>query len=177
MKNTNEDRKQMSSINVVVAHESAYNGWKMKGSIDQCKEKMAQMKETLRKEQGEGREVKRNHEAMLSYLERLHEAFQVLEAENDDLVLSNNIIDGENKDLERKILGLGSQRAATNKQPEELKAWVTELEAQNSSLEIQLKTTNERKIDVTPLREHALLLRRKIYQVQLKLAKEVYKIK
>ena len=32
-------------------------------------------------------------------------------------------------------------------------------------------------MDITPLREHALLLRRKIYQVQLKLAKEVYKSK
>ena len=32
-------------------------------------------------------------------------------------------------------------------------------------------------MDITPLREHALLLRRKIYQVQLKLADEVYKIK
>ena len=66
----------------------------MKGSIDQCKEKMAQMKETLRKEQGEGREVKRNHEAMLSYLERLHEAYQILEAEREALVLSNTIING-----------------------------------------------------------------------------------
>ena len=32
-------------------------------------------------------------------------------------------------------------------------------------------------MDVMPLREHALLLRRKIYQVQRKLTEEVYKIK
>ena len=32
-------------------------------------------------------------------------------------------------------------------------------------------------MDITLLQEHALLLRRKIYQVQLKLAEEVYKIK
>ena len=58
-----------------------------------------------------------------------------------------------------------------------MKARVTELEAQNSSLEIHLKTTNDKKVDVTPLREHALLLKRKIYQVQLKIAEEVYMIK
>ena len=32
-------------------------------------------------------------------------------------------------------------------------------------------------MDITPLREHTLFLRNKIYQVQVKLAKEVYKIK
>ena len=32
-------------------------------------------------------------------------------------------------------------------------------------------------MDIAPLREHALLLRSKIYQVQVKLAEEVYRIK
>ena len=32
-------------------------------------------------------------------------------------------------------------------------------------------------MDITPLREHALLLKIKVYQVQVKLADEVYKIK
>ena len=81
------------------------------------------------------------------------------------------------KDLEGKISGLETQRASTNKQVEDLKARVAELEAQNSSLEIQLKITNEQKVDVTPLREYALLLRRKTYKFQLKIAEEVYKIK
>ena len=51
------------------------------------------------------------------------------------------------------------------------------LDAQNSSLEVLLKATNERKMDIAPLRNHALLLRGKIYQVQVKLAEEVFKIK
>ena len=32
-------------------------------------------------------------------------------------------------------------------------------------------------MDITPLQEHALLLKIKVYQVQVKLADEVYKIK
>ena len=50
-------------------------------------------------------------------------------------------------------------------------------EAQNISLEVLLKATNERKMDITPLREHALSLRNKIYQVQVNLTEEVYGIK
>ena len=88
--------------------------------------------------------MKRKHDATLSYLERLQEAYQVLEAENEALVLSNTIIDGEKKDLEGKISRLDTQRAATDKQVEELKAQVAELEAQNSSLEIHFKEANER---------------------------------
>ena len=48
---------------------------------------------------------------------------------------------------------------------------------QNSSLEVLLKASNERKIDIAPLREHALLLKRKIYQVQVKLEENFFRIK
>ena len=40
-----------------------------------------------------------------------------------------------------------------------------------------MKETNERKMDITPLKEHALSLRNKTYQVQVKLVEEVYRIK
>ena len=40
-----------------------------------------------------------------------------------------------------------------------------------------MKAVNERKMDITPLKEHALSLRNKIYQVHVKLAEEVYRIK
>ena len=121
--------------------------------------------------------MKRKHDATLSYLERLQEAYQGLEEEKEALVLFNTIINGEKKDLEGEISRLETQKAAADKQVEELKARIAELDAQNSSLEIHLKTKNERKIYITPLQEHALLLRRKIYQVQLKLVEEVYNIK
>ena len=40
-----------------------------------------------------------------------------------------------------------------------------------------MKATNERKMDITPLREHALSLRNKIYQVQVKIVGDDYRIK
>ena len=54
---------------------------------------------------------------------------------------------------------------------------MAELEEHNSCLETQLKETNERKFNISPLQDYALLIMRKIYQVQLNLANEVYKIK
>ena len=48
------------------------------------------------------------------------------------------------------------QKSTADKKWEEHRVQITELEAQNSSLEFLLKATNERKIDIAPLREHAL---------------------
>ena len=62
------------------------------------------------------------------------------------------------------------QNSIVDQRAEEYKVWIVELEAQNSSLEVLLKEANEWKMDIEPLREHALLLRGKIYQVQVKLA-------
>ena len=70
-----------------------------------------------------------------------------------------------------------AQKSTVDQQVEQYKAWITELEAQNSSLEVLLKESNERKMDIMPLKEHALLLRGKIYQVQVKLIEEVFKMK
>ena len=57
------------------------------------------------------------------------------------------------------------QKVAIDRQAEELNVQLAELEAWNSSLEIQLKTTIERQVDITLLWEQALLIRRKTYQV------------
>ena len=73
--------------------------------------------------------MKRKHESTLSELERLQEVYQVLELEKEALVLSNTIICGEKKDLEGNISGLEAQRVAVDKQAEELKAQVVDLEA------------------------------------------------
>ena len=84
------------------------------------------MKYTLMKERGEGRDMKRKHEATrdmkrkheatLLEFERLQEAYQVLESENEDLVLSNTIAEGEKKDFENKILELVAQNATIDRQ-------------------------------------------------------------
>ena len=78
-------------------------------------------------------------------------------------MLSNAISEAEKKDLENKIWEVEAQKAGTDKQAEELKARVAELEAQNSSLEIYLKVSNEQQVNITPLQQHALLIRRKTY--------------
>ena len=44
-------------------------------------------------------------------------------------------------------------------------------------METLYKEANEQKMDITPLREHTFLLKRKIYQVQLKLTEEFYTVK
>ena len=64
------------------------------------------MKDTLVKERGEGRELKRKHEATLSQFERLQKAYQALELKKDALEVSVTIMEGEKKYLEDNILGL-----------------------------------------------------------------------
>ena len=58
-------------------------------------------------------------------------------------MLSDTIIDGEKKDFENKISELEARKSAADRQAEEIRTQVGELQAQNSSLETQLKTTNE----------------------------------
>ena len=40
-----------------------------------------------------------------------------------------------------------------------------------------LKETNEQSTDITPLTKHALFLRNKIYQMQVQITGEVFKVK
>ena len=86
------------------------------------------------------------------------------------------IMDGEKKDLEEKVLELEIQKFAVNKQAEELRTWAKELEAQNKSLETQLKTTTERQPDIIPFCDQACSIWRNIHQVQLKRIEEIYKV-
>ena len=64
---------------------------------------MSQVKETLRKERGEGKSLKRKYDDSLTELERLNEAYQILHVEKYALVLSATITEGEKKDLEDKV--------------------------------------------------------------------------
>ena len=50
------------------------------------------------------------------------------------------------------------------------------LENQKSSLEVSLKAYVEQKIDIEPLKKHALTLRSKIHQMQLQMEKEMLKV-
>ena len=121
VKNIEEDLEQMASIGIATTHVNAYNVSKLKGAVDQYKDKMEQMKETLRKEERVGRETKRKYDSTLSDLENLQQDYQILEVEKDALKLSHTILDGEKKDLESKMAEMGIQRSATDKQAEESK--------------------------------------------------------
>ena len=79
-------------------------------------------------------------------------------------------LDREKKNLESKVAEMEVQKYTVDQETKQYKARTVELEAQNSSLEVYLKVANERKMEIVPLREHSLLLRGKIYQVQIKLA-------
>ena len=51
------------------------------------------------------------------------------------------------------------------------------MEAQKTSLEVLLKVENEKITDIEPLTKHALVLKNKIYQMQLQIAGEVLKVR
>ena len=76
------------------------------------------MKKTLRKERGEGKSLKRKHDDILTELERLKGAYQILQSDKDALVLSVNIIEGEKRDPKRKVLELEKKKDPTNKRVE-----------------------------------------------------------
>ena len=78
---------------------------------------------------------------------------------------SNMILHREKRNLESKMVEMEVHKFTADQQIEKYKAWIAELEAQNSFLEVLLKVSNEIKIDISPLKEHALPLRGKIHQV------------
>ena len=86
-----------------MALENEDNVDKIMTDLEQYKNKVVQMKETLKKERGEGQILKRKHEDILSELEKLREACQILQSNKDSCVLSINIIEGEKKDLKKQV--------------------------------------------------------------------------
>ena len=71
--------------------------------LEQYKKKVFQMKETMKKERGEGQSLKRKHEYILSEIEKSRDTCQILQSNKDALVLSINIIEGEKKDLKKQV--------------------------------------------------------------------------
>ena len=155
MQETNEDPQLLAMASVAATKYNVDNVSKLVVGVGHYKERMSQMKETLRKERGEGQELKRKHVDTFSNFERLKRAYKVLESEKDALILSVAITEGEKRDLESKISELEMQKDTTNKR-------IEELETQNSLLEKQIKLENEKQPDITPFCSQACLLQRKI---------------
>ena len=89
---------------------------------DQLKDKISQMKETLRKERGEGQELKRKYDDTLSDLEKLKGAYHISELDKTALTLSIAITEGEKRDLEDKVSELEKQKVAASKRTEEMES-------------------------------------------------------
>ena len=57
------------------------------------------MKENLRKERGEGQELKRKHDDAFLKFERFKKAYQLLESEKYALIFSAAITEGEKRNI------------------------------------------------------------------------------
>ena len=51
------------------------------------------------------------------------------------------------------------------------------MEEQNSSLEVLFKVANEQATYLTPITKHVIFIKNKIYQMQVQIAGEVFKVK
>ena len=100
---TDEDPRLLAMEDVVAAQANAVIIGRLVENTEKYKENMSQMKETLRKERGEGQELKITHDDSFIDFERLKKAYQVLELDKDALILLVAITKGEKRDLESKF--------------------------------------------------------------------------
>ena len=71
VKNVEDNPKQLDSLGIASAYVNSHNIDKLTKTLEQCKGKMAKMKEVLRKEERVCRESKRKYEATLSDYENI----------------------------------------------------------------------------------------------------------
>ena len=79
--------------------------------------------------------------------------------------------------MENKVVELELQKATAKHKAKQDETKVAALEAQKASLEVLLKVENEQRTDIKPLTKHALMLRNKIYQMQLQIADEMLQVR
>ena len=73
-----EDSKGLASISIATAYENAHNVDKLTETLEQCKGKLAEIKDVLRKEERVGRESKRKYKATLSNYVKLQHDYQII---------------------------------------------------------------------------------------------------
>ena len=83
---TDKDPRLLAREGVASTLANVDNVDKIVDDLEQYKKKVSQMKETLKKERSEGQILKRKHEDSLSELEKLRDAFQILQYDKDALV-------------------------------------------------------------------------------------------
>ena len=87
VENTNQDPKFLASVSIAATQVNANNVDKLMEDAEHYKEKTIKMKDTLINERGEGKELKRKHEAILSKKKSLQKVYQDLEIGSDALVV------------------------------------------------------------------------------------------
>ena len=83
----------------------------------------------------------------------------------------------EKGELEKKIAEMETHKSMVDQRAEQYEAQVVGLEAEKISLEVLLKVENEQNVDITPLTKHGIFLRSNIYQMQVHIVREFYKVK
>ena len=78
--------------------------------------------------------------------------------------------------MKNKIAEIEAQKYTADQREKQYEYQAVRLEAHKSSLEVLLKVENEQRKDITPLIKHSLFLRNKIYQMQVQIAGEVFKV-
>ena len=111
--------------------------------------------------------IERESKSTLAKCEKIQQRHQVLEAERDSLKSSIEELTKEKTNVGNKLIELEIQKKTIEGKAKLYKTQVVALENQKASLEVSLKATMEKKIDIQPLKKHALALRSKIHQMQL----------
>ena len=78
--------------------------------------------------------------------------------------------------MRNKVIGLESEKDATEEREKQYQMQVAVLEGHNASLTASLKDSMEHKMDVQPLKENVLTQRRNIHHLQMRIEEERCKI-
>ena len=76
---------------------------------------------------------------------------------------SNEELSKEKRSLENKVAELELQKTTTEGKAKYYETQVVALDTHKASLEFLLKASNEQKMNIEPLKKHALTLRSKIH--------------
>ena len=71
---------------------------------------------------------------------------------------------------------LQEQKITTKGKAKLYETQIASLEEEKSSLPASLKSAMEQKVDIKPLNKNALMIRKNIHQIQLKIAEEIFKV-
>ena len=109
-------------------------------------------------------------------LQKLQLEHQMLKTEKDDLQVSYENLSTEKDRLQSEVAELETKKHTTEEREKQYQIQVVALEEQNNLLTTSLKSAMEQKTDIRPLKEHVLMLRKKIYQIQLQIEDERCKV-